>query len=315
MNRIIDLKEIKKQQIRQNRLIGQLRSSVEKNCSVERIKFLHLEGADIRMNGDFCLHTAVYNLNVEAVKYLIENGCDYQAYDNFAITHSSKHGNIELVEYLISKYPEDKEIMKSAALHSVKNNQIDLLDHLIKNYAHFLNKEALSLEAVFYGQLKPLQYLLNKGVDINTDNSLLLYQSCIGGKAEITHYLIENGCVVNEEDIQHILYVCINKSLDYYKSVSIDDDERVNNYEIQNDGHFSILKIFKDIKLMQDIVNEKIIKSIKIKAFDMIQYLLEHGANSSLLLQNGDKEMHNWYQKIQLEKKLSNKEKINKVKI
>jgi len=65
------------------------------------VKYLVLQGADVRTDDDCCVGGASNNGHLEMVKYLVSQGSDATAKDGYCIKHASRNGHLEVVKYLV----------------------------------------------------------------------------------------------------------------------------------------------------------------------------------------------------------------------
>ena len=69
--------------------------------SVEVLKSLIKEGADIHTNDDYVLRWAAESDHLDVVKYLVKNGADIHAWNDYVLRWAACNGHLNAVKYLV----------------------------------------------------------------------------------------------------------------------------------------------------------------------------------------------------------------------
>lgn len=200
--------------------------------NLEMVKYAESKGIDPKSVSDWkdtAIIFAAASGSLECVKYLVEE----KKLDVFAESlrfgnsyiHAGLSGCAGLVEYMVSK---NKEHAGAALLGAAYNGDLDMARMLVEKYQadvnswgaltvtdmmHFgydasmikrLNLNVLAA-AVYSGSLELVQYLLDKGADVNNtrpassdrfrneSNNPALWSAAAGGQPEIMRLLAKNG--------------------------------------------------------------------------------------------------------------------------
>jgi ankyrin repeat protein len=129
-------------------------------CSLEIIKKLIKEGADIHIDDDYVLRLAAESGHLDVVKYLIKNGADIHARDDYALGWA------------------------------VSNDYLDVVKYLIKNGADIHARDDCALRyAASNGHLSVVKYLVEKGADIHAVDDWAFQWAAIRGHMDIVEFL------------------------------------------------------------------------------------------------------------------------------
>jgi uncharacterized protein len=152
--------------------------------NISILKLLFEAGAEIEDNHEL-LFQAARSGNLEIVKLLIQNGVDVNSYDleDEFLVHplviAIAHGHVHLYEYLLSLSTAQQEILNITCLQ----------------------------EAARVGNIKSLQFLLDRNIDINSTHHLLLGNTALiaavsANQWQMVDYLIGGGADVNLQDFE-----------------------------------------------------------------------------------------------------------------
>jgi ankyrin repeat protein len=223
------------------------------------------------------LQIAAQNGNLNNVKYLLEQGLDINytnSINESALILAVENNHYDIVEYLFrqgANIPKPQEedyyfytdILSSAAI----NGNIKMID-LIINSGYDLNNdniyEAVS-DAIIYGQIEPLKYFIEKGLDVNYSPHDYSYTSLLEfacgywsrGNLEIVTLLVENGADVDgfndgaplnaasESGEVEIVRYLLFKGADVNASYTYEDGSKGTSALIQAiiGGHLDIVKL------------------------------------------------------------------------
>ncbi|MFN7097869.1 MAG: ankyrin repeat domain-containing protein [Gammaproteobacteria bacterium] len=225
------------------------------------LKLLTQYGADIHIadnNNTTPLHWACYKDNFEMVKFLIKHGADADIEtlnnnEETPLTLAILNGCTQIVLYLINLMAklEEKE-------QTYSNEEA----------VHACSEEPASLHlAVQKGQLSAVKFLLEKGFNINGQNTQKvtpLHLAVLGGHTAIIKLLVENGADIEAIDIEGSTPLCWAARI----------------------GNLSALKLLvKYGANVHAVDNKKIVPlhwACYKDKFEMVKFLIEHGADADI---------------------------------
>ncbi|XP_062611592.1 putative ankyrin repeat protein RF_0381 [Saccostrea cucullata] len=135
-------------------------------------------------NGWTVLHSACSGGSVEIVSFLIEKGMDINTLSNDDGHQDPVQGGGETI------------------LHQCcRSGKMEMCEYLVKHFSNLLemrdNDGWTALHSACFGGSKEIvNFLLNKGLDINAlsnDGKSILHIACFSGKFEVCKYLVENN--------------------------------------------------------------------------------------------------------------------------
>lgn len=161
----------------------------------------------------------VYGKNIEIAKYLIEHGADVNLKDDdgvYPLIHMINWDYFDLVKILVEKGAKIEENVMDTALHlAAQNGNFDMFSYLVEKGGN-VRKKGMHLfiavatvlgfrQEVSPSRLKIIDYLIEKGVDINEKNDqgwTALSQTTAAAKCscQLAKYLIARGAKVDERN-------------------------------------------------------------------------------------------------------------------
>jgi hypothetical protein len=162
--------------------------------SLEIVKYLVENGADINYNDRESLRSAIYNDNFEIVKFLVEKGADVNA--NRVLELAAENGNYEIVKFLVENGAA-KEAKNDALLKGIRS--FEMVKYLVENGADNINLALIEASGQRKGY-ETVKYLVEKGADIHYENDSALNSAIYSRDVKTIKYLIakayENGTLV-----------------------------------------------------------------------------------------------------------------------
>lgn len=222
------------------------------NCLIYSIFFLSEEksfkflqmGADFKYNNYEAVRGAVCSGYLKVLKYLIEQGADPFLKDDYHIGYytldAALGGKLNVLKYLIEEC------------------KIPFNDDNDRPFRY----------ASYYGHLDCVEYLYDKGVDINAEDGFSITRACEKNQTHVVKFLIEKGI-----DIEKFKYPVLQNICQY--------------------GTLETLNIIlKKTKL--DITENIMVCSILNTETNILDYMLDCGgdihSSNNYLLQTADKE-------------------------
>ena len=193
--------------------------------------------------------------------------------------------NLDLLKILLTRYPFDISFENSILiLIAAHRNDVEMMDYLITMGIDIDScKEILFPIEIWYKNKTYIKILLEKGIDVNYDNGILLHHFCTEPDHEFFIYLISMGAIVN---VRNGTLLERASSAGNYKIVSVllenglspDCDGNALASAVIN-GYFDIVKLLVEFGANINIngKNNPLFLSIKYSHDDIILFLLQNG--------------------------------------
>lgn len=148
-------------------------------------------------------HLIEYTNEYDTFKYLIENGAiitDNIFYDKCI------EGESSMVKYLLLTSTFSQDTINRALLYSAFNSQLKIIKLLLNNHVKANINIVIENENILSGiikhdyDLKILEYLVQKKVDIHLQNDRILIDSVKNNWFNITKYLLKNGADIHTQN-------------------------------------------------------------------------------------------------------------------
>ncbi len=308
----------------------ELVKAVEKG-DLEGVKSALNKGADI--NVKVCLgwplfvYAAdrkydVYGKNIEIAKYLIEQGANVNEKTEKGMTclmFMANWGNFELVKSLVEKGAKINEKIDGRATalnYAAQNGNFDIVSYLVEKGAKIEKDNmgrTLLMDAVggagfaqegSSSRLKIIEYLIEKGVDLNEKNSdgwSALTYAALEGASNIAKYLIEHGAKINEKDNEGRTPLMIAASQGHLNVVKCLVEAGANLDEKNNEGKTALdiakgfeklliadyLANFSKDKRVSIDVNKLLLEAIQRGDIDTVKSALNRGAEVNRIDEGG----------------------------
>lgn len=180
----------------------------------EIVKLLIQKGAKVNekdKNGDTPIIKAMSQHKKSTVKALFELGADPLSKGQFGFSlleYASETGDLTFVKQIVDKIKGASKNSLGALTKAAKQGDLKMLELLINagfdvDDRHSLGDETPLMKAAYYGKLKAVGYLLEKGADIAaTDfrgNTALLHAAW-SGHTKVVEELLKHGAEINERN-------------------------------------------------------------------------------------------------------------------
>lgn len=164
------------------------------------------------------IHIAARDGDLNTIINLIENKAKVNAvakneFKETALHFAAKNGHLDIVKYLLdhkAKLHQTEERGFEAIHLAAENGHLEVLRYLVEEKKVKPNIKATDdftpiQAAILKGHLPCVQFLVEKGVDINQTNSFLVKMSLLEmaageGYMDICKYLVDQGANVNAKD-------------------------------------------------------------------------------------------------------------------
>lgn len=151
-----------------------------------------------------------YVNDLKIFKYLVENGA---LLHNNLLIENAEQDHYDIVKYLLENVSGINEYIDSALFIAGENGHFNMIKLLINNGANVHkiidNNTILTISIHYDYDLKILQYLIKKGVDIHALDDKILIQSVFSNHYKITRYLLDNGANIHAKN--DIVFTTKNK--------------------------------------------------------------------------------------------------------
>lgn len=243
------------------------------------------------------------------------------AEDNMALRLSARYGHFEVFEILIKKCspsPVDLDILLS---YGAMIGNIGILKSLVENGANIRVGDDAALRcAAENGHLEIVKYLIENGADIHAQNDYALCCGALKGYLEIVKYLVKNGSDIHAQNDGALCCAAKNGHLEIVKYLVENGAEIYTGwngalYHAGKKGHIQVVKyligiVFGDVKITSaelasagSCSNQPLVVKINVRQtekggnicdaalcgsaqnghFQVVKYLIEKGANISVL--------------------------------
>lgn len=280
---------------------------------IEIIKYLIDLGVDIHANNECVLSSAAENGHFDIVKYLIEKGVDINANDSKALTAAINYGNAEATRYLFDHgatlcindhlylnqavrdldcvkllldLTDSDPLKKRLIITAAKEGCLSVIDYLREKGFDIDNvkNEALLL-ATRERNWRSVQYLLENGADIHIENDLIFRTFADTTDIEKIDMLLNKGADIHAKN-DYILRTAVNRRakevveflLSKGADVHANDDDALR--DAASLGDIDLVKCLVRYGANIHAQNDALNKAIKYGRDDVVAYLLEQGADS-----------------------------------
>lgn len=162
--------------------------------SVEMIKILIANGANIHVQHEKALRTAIEHCNLEIAEILIDAGANIHSQDSLAFIIAVLRGNISIIELLLVNGADINARNGQIIVDASEYCTIEVLRFLIDNGADISVQNDLALiRAVQKESIEKVELLLAKGADIHAQNDLALRCACANSNSDMIYVLLEAG--------------------------------------------------------------------------------------------------------------------------
>ena len=242
------------------------------NQDIALLKYLVSKGADV--NEGIPLLYAVSSGNFEMIKYLIENGCNLKSpkYTNIitdVITNCKSP--LKIIEYLIEKGADT--YISDPLFKAISMRQTEVIDLLLTKSPR-LNLNSSIIQAIKANLPSIIPKLIEHGADVN--NGVPLLKAFRNQYLEASKVLIQNGAFC-----QGFIRYALSKRFYPIIPFLLDYDKKLQDPTLLQDIIFELTN--EDIKKAVEkgiIIGDKVLENaIQEHKFDVIPYLVEHGAN------------------------------------
>lgn len=254
------------------------------NKTLIRSAFLHpsevsfklLEfGADISFNNYECVRGAICKDQLDLLKDFINRGANPFFLDDDHIGHytgdAAFWGSINVLKYLIE-------------VHCVPYREYE--EHCFKY-------------ACYYGHLNCVEYLYNKGVDINADNGFALIRACEKNQIHVIKYLIEKGVDLETHKIKTLQNICHYGDLN---TLNILKTKNIN-YEINEELMICAI-LNTQTEILYELLNQGgniasnnyyiLQQAENEKRFELVDVCIEHGLSYEQINKHGKENVHRY---------------------
>ena len=188
------------------------------------------------------------NENFDIIDYLVGRGTDFISDDDFDCYYAIDEGLFNIIKYCYDKSLQDNEAKKEYLLRIIGNGYLDVIKHIVEN--NNISDDDINdifISATSSGQLDILKYLSTKKViNTNTLNNALLETFDLN----IIKYLVEKGV-----DINTINEVMVGYD---YDAANLNPNSRVGKYNyskiyylLSKGANFSLLSEHTKEKMRQ----------------------------------------------------------------
>lgn len=208
---------------------------------------------------------------------------------------SSKEGKTDVMQILLDKGMNPDVFEYSALLNALQNGQIDSLKFLIENGSDYRqNEDFLFRKSIILKSPEFIQYLINKGVDVNSNNgetlkNALKFSVLDPVYFEIAKILLDNGAdfkLVENEVISFVAYHYDQDTINFILNNVSDFDIHVENDILLRkcaEANFidNVKELIKRGANVHANNDEALEYACELGYFDLVKYLVEE-ANANI---------------------------------
>lgn len=184
--------------------------------SLECLKIIHELGVPLVLpNNEFYQNQVLYCVrNLECLQYVYQHGCTYESQPNTTgygreCSIYAQHGSLDCLQFARSNgFPWTEQTTLESSRMSIK-----CLEYTIREGCSY-NLDNCGFEAVRFGQLDCFKYLLQLGLELNSD-----FSYCGAYYLPILHFLHELGCPFHERTIDKTLEIHERECFEFALSI------------------------------------------------------------------------------------------------
>ncbi len=190
------------------------RHSASEKRTLEKVKNLVEQGADER-DLRFELFKAAGEGSVEVLRFLIAQGADVTAGDNLAIITAARQGHMDIVRVLVENGVEASVACNMPVIAVIAGGHIDMVRWLIENGADVAagDSEAVMVAAA-RGHIDIVKLLIENGANVTAQSNRAIIEASRSGHTDIVKLLIENGADVSAQNNSPAKVALVNDHID-----------------------------------------------------------------------------------------------------
>jgi ankyrin repeat protein len=141
------------------------------------------------------LIVAIMHGQLEVVKYLLTFMKIIKPALTYVLECAARYGHLEIVKHIIdhTEYTLDVSTIGTTLAYGIKGDSVEIVEYLLGRYATH-NDELIEKgfkNAAWFGNLRMLNYFIEKGVDIHVEHDEALRLAVNIGHLSIVKYLVE----------------------------------------------------------------------------------------------------------------------------
>ena len=146
------------------------------------------------------------------VKLLIENDMLTLFAYSMALGYYPGKGNLELTKIITEKYKFNQNLLDAASCSAAANGHLEVIKYLHNTYT--IDMDMAFANAAFVGNLEIVKYFIDKGINVNANDSIAFINSATENNIAITKLLIDKGAKVDAQNGKALFNSAIRGNID-----------------------------------------------------------------------------------------------------
>jgi ankyrin repeat protein len=144
------------------------------------------------------------------VKYALKNGAYLHFFQDGAVSLAAGEGHLDIVKYLVNL---GSGIPPYSLIEAAANGHFKVVKYLIEE-KNVIPTEIALTRAILFGRTDIVRYLIERGVDIHTENDYALRWAAKNGDLELVKFLMNFGANIHAENDFALLWAVENGHFD-----------------------------------------------------------------------------------------------------
>lgn len=176
-----------------------------KSGSIDNIKYILKQGADIHYNYDSALIMSIKKDREDVFEFLVKKyGKMDENFIRYLLLSTYTDKNLKIIKLLIDKRTIDIEIINKSLVKYAEEGCLDIVQYLIQkgadiNYQENINDLNPLEVSIYNNHYEIVKYLVKNGAIINDQNINALNIALYARKMKIIKFLIDNGAKIDEK--------------------------------------------------------------------------------------------------------------------
>ena len=139
--------------------------------------------------------------SIQGVKRMEKEGANIHAYHDWALTTASGNGHLEVVKYLVEHDANMHANNHASLILAISNGQLEVVKYLVDHGANIhAQHDMVLIVPSEKGYLEIVKYLVEHGANIHANYDEPVKLASQNGHLEVVKYLVEHGADIHAKD-------------------------------------------------------------------------------------------------------------------